>query len=35
MIRTPGLIITALVTMYLLLPASICDAARVYLTRDM
>jgi len=35
MIRTPGLIITALVAVCLLLPASICDAALLYLIEDM
>jgi len=35
MIRTPGLIITVMVTACLLLPVFICDAAQPYLTRDM
>ena len=33
MIHTPGLIITVLVAVCLLLQVSICDAAQLYLTR--
>ena len=35
MIRTPGLIITVLVAVCLILQVYICDAAQLYLTRDM